>query len=69
MDKLVNWEDLVAMNVGVGVVREESAVNCGFLAWVAGRMMLSLTKKGNIEERSDLGGKISSDDVLIPGSQ
>lgn len=57
------------MTVGVGVVREESGVSSGFLTWVAGRMMLSLTKKGNREERSDLGGKISSDNVFISGSQ
>lgn len=49
--------------------REESGMNCGFLAWVAGRIMLSLTKKGNIEEMSDLGGKMSSDSALSPGSQ
>lgn len=52
-----------------GESEEESGVNCGFLAWVAGRMMLSLTRKGNIEEMADLGGRISSDNALIPGSQ
>lgn len=31
--------------------------------------MLSFTKKRNKEERSDLGGKISSDSVLISSSQ
>lgn len=49
--------------------REESGMKCGFLAWLAGRMMLSLTKKGNIEEMSGLGGRVSSDNALIPGSQ
>ena len=30
------------------------------------KMMLSLTKKGNIAERSDLGGRVSSDSILTP---
>lgn len=44
-------------------------MNCGFLAWVAGGMMLSFTRKGKMEEMSGLGGRISSDNALIPGSQ
>lgn len=51
-----------------GGEREEFGMNCGFPAWATGRM-LSFTEKGNIEERSDLGGRLSSDSVLISGSQ
>lgn len=50
-----------------GGEREESGMNCGFLAWVTGRMMLS-PRKG-IDGGADLGGRISSDSVLISGSQ
>ena len=32
------------------------------------KMMLSLTKKGNIAERSDLGGRVSSDSILTHSS-
>lgn len=51
------------------MVKDESGMNCGFLAWVTGGMMLSLTKKGNIDKRSDLGERVRSDNVLISGSQ
>lgn len=58
-----------AIECGCWGEREESGMNCGFLAWVAGRMVLSLTRKGNIEEMSGLGGRIRSDNALVPGSQ
>lgn len=57
------------MECGCWDEREESGMNCGFQAWVAGGMMLSLARKGNMEEMSGLGGRISSDNALIPGSQ
>lgn len=61
MEILVNREDLVALNVSVGGdEREESGMNGWF--WLG--MLLPFTKKGNKEERSDLGGEISSDSVF-----
>lgn len=39
-----------------------------FLAWVTQEVM-SLTTKGNVEEKSDLGGKVSSDNLLTAGHQ
>lgn len=41
----------------------------GFLAWVTQEVMWAFAKKGNIEEKSDLGGRISSDNLLTPGSK